>query len=983
METNLNLSTGETRHGFTVNGIVPLPNMNMTAVRLHHGKSGAHMLHLAAADPENLFSVAFRTPPPDDTGLPHILEHTVLCGSKSFPVKDPFVELLKTSLATFLNAFTYPDRTIYPCSSMNAKDFHNLMRVYCDAAFFPIISHDHFRQEGHHLEFAPDGKLIVKGVVYNEMRGVYSDPDGILDRHVQAILFDSNAYGRDYGGDPKVIPQLTYEQFVAFHRSYYHPSNAWIFSYGDVDLASTLEILDREYLGKFDAIALDSTIKPLGRWDKPRQGSFTYPLDADASETSRTDIAVAFATNDRREVLENLAMKVVDMYLLDNAASPLRKALIDSKLGEELGASGHADHQRDTYFVVTLKGSEPDRAGAVEDLIIKTVGEECQKGFDAEKVESALHRLELASREIKPQYPLRLLERVFAAWLYDSDPLEQVDISGHLDSLRDTMRRDPRFLEGVAAKWLVANRHRLRVTLVPDKQYIEKSDRENAQAMAKVLAGMSDAAKKETADIAARLEAMQSEGNTPEALATLPRLSKKDVSPEPLPLDYSVEQIAGRDLLRVPMYAGGIGYFNLNLVLSGLDDDDILLLPSLCDALGKTGAAGLDYAGMAAREAAATGALDFTPGLVPHVDGADKAALRVSVWLKALDADWDKALGIMADRLFRAEFSDRDRLRDIVLQNRMYWRNTIVPAGNAYAALYAASRLTPAQALSERLAGCTQARYVDGMAARLEKLLPDLPDRLAALRDKMLAGATLCGSMLGADASFAASRKWFADNADAFGGTGKRQPLPTVEKESVRIGLAAPADVAFDARVLPAPALADPDAAALVMLGVQLSYGYLWNEVRVKGGAYGVRAGLDGGRGTFAFSSFRDPNIVRTLDSFGSVPAYVAKEMDLSPAGVEQAIIGAVKTLDVPMRPPTAVVTALARHLGGETEAFRRQFRGRLLGLGADGIRSAAAKLFAGLDAGPVCVLSSREKITEENGKTDKPLVIEPLWENA
>ncbi len=975
---------GSILHGFTVIRIAPLAAMDMTAIELRHEKSGARMLHLAAADRENLFSIAFRTPPPDDTGLPHILEHSVLCGSKRFPVKDPFVELLKTSLATFLNAFTYPDRTVYPCSSMNPKDFHNLVRVYCDAVFFPILSEDHFRQEGHHLEFDADGKLMVKGVVYNEMRGVYSDPDGILDRRVQARLFASNAYGRDFGGDPKAIPGLTYAQYLDFHKTYYHPSNAWIFTYGDVDPAATLAILDREFLSGFDAMPLDSGIKPLVRWDAPQQATHAYPLDDDASEQSRTDIALAFAANDRRDVLENLAMKVIDMYLLDNAASPLRKALIDSKLGEELGSSGHADYQRDTFFVVTLKGSEADRADAVEELVLKTAEEECRRGFDAEKVESALHFLELSSREIRPQYPLHLLDRVFAAWLYDSDPLEQVDISGHLDALRAALGRDPRFLEDIARKWLVDNPHRLRVTLVPDKRYLEKSDQENARELAGILAAMSPEERRSLDDTAKRLEAMQSAENSPEALATLPRLGREDVSPDPLPLEYAVETVAGRDCVRVPMYAGGVGYLSVNLVLSGLDDDDLMLLPLLCEALCKTGAAGLDYAAMAEREAAATGALDFSAGMISHVDGADKASLRLNVWLKALDSDWDRALAIMADRLFRADFSDRDRLRDIVLQNRMHWRNSIVPSGNAYAALYAASRLTPAQALAEKLAGCTQARYVDAVAAGLDGgALAALPERLAALRDKVLAGSSPAASVLGSDATYAATRAWLAANAAAFGGDGSRQALPDAAGGAARIGLAAPADVAFDAFALPGPAMSSPDAAALVLLGVQLSYGHLWNEVRVKGGAYGVRASLDGGRGTFAFTSFRDPNIARTLAAFSGVERYIAEEMDLSPGGVEQAIIGAVKTLDAPLRPPTAVATALMRHMGGESAAFMRTFRERLLGLDAAAVRGAAARLFAGAGEGRVCVLSSREKIQEENKKLESPLAVESLWERA
>ncbi len=983
LEVLESLQIGATHHGFRVERITPLPRMMMTAVELRHMKSGAKMLHLAADDAENLFSIAFRTPPPDDTGVPHILEHCVLCGSKRYPVKDPFVELLKTSLATFLNAATYPDRTLYPCASMNPKDFHNLMRVYCDAVFFPLLTEDHFRQEGHHFEITPEGKLTVKGVVYNEMRGVYSDPDGLLDRHVQQLLFESNAYGRDFGGDPKAIPSLTYQQYLQFHRDYYHPSNAWIFTYGNVELPVTLEVLDREYLSKFDARGFDTGIKPLALWDKPRQAAFTYPIDADDSMEGRTDIAVAFATNDKRDVMANLAMKVVNIYLLDNAASPLRKALIDSRLGQELGGSGHADYQRDTFFIVVLKGSEPDRAEAVEDLILKTVKAEVERGFDPGKVESALHRLELSSREIRPQYPLNLMDRVLGTWLYDSDPLGAVDISGHLDELRETLKRDKRLLERTAEQWLLDNTHRLRVTLSPDKEYVEKLDRETSAEMDRLLAGMSAGERREVAEVAARLEKMQSEGNTPEALATLPRLAKSDVSPEPLPLPYEVERAGAGDLLRVPMYAGGIGYLNLALQVSGLTEEELLLLPLLCEAMCKGGAGGMDYAAMAEREAASTGSLDFSAGMITHIDGPDKAVVRVAGWLKALDSEWPQAMSVFSDRLFRPDFTDKERLRDIVLQSRVGWRNQIVPSGNAYASLYAGRNLTPALGFAERLQGCTQARYIDRLASELDSILDSLPGRLDALHKKILAGATPIAAVLGADSTYAVVREWCAANADTFAGNGGRQQPFGPLGGSDRVGLAAPADIAYAACVMPGPSVADPMAPALVLLGTQLSFGYLWNEVRVKGGAYGVRASLDGGRGSFNFSSYRDPNIERTLGVYLKAQGFVDDEMDLSPQGVEQAVIGTFKQLDAPMRPSSAVLTALSRYASGETEAFRREFRSRLLGLAGEDIKKAADKVFSSMGGAPVCALSSREKLTEENAKMERPLDIEPLWEHA
>lgn len=978
------LKPGDTVHNFTVTRVTPLPDMNFHAYELKHPKSGARMLHIAADDPENLFSVAFRTPPEDDTGLPHILEHSVLCGSKRYPVKDPFVELLKTSLATFLNAFTYPDRTCYPCASMNPKDFHNLMRVYCDACFFPTLSEDHFRQEGHHYEFNPDGNLAIKGVVYNEMRGAYSSPDRIMMRHVEHILFASNAYGKDSGGDPKAIPQLTYQQYLNFHKSYYHPSNSWIFTYGDVALTETLEILDSEYLGKFDAISLDSTIKPLVRWTAPQTASFTYPIDREDSQGSRTDIAVTYATNDRRDVLDNLAMDVIDLYLLDNAASPLRKALIDSKLGEELGSSGHYDYQRDTLFQITLKGSEPERAQAVEDLILDVIRRECANGFDKEKVESALHQLELASREIRPEYPIDLLERVFAAWLYDTDPLSQVDIALDLDNLRQTIRENPNYLEAVAKRWLVDNPHRLRMTLIPDVEFVEKTESEYKARLDATLAKMSEAEKKKVAETAERLEEMQSEGNSPEALATLPRLALSDLSPDPLPLDHETAKVAGFDFLTVPMYSGGIGYLDLGMRLSGLSDDEVMLLPFFCNALGKIGAAGLNYADMASREAASIGALDFVAGLTPHVDGADKAVLRMTAWLKALDPDWEKALGILTDRLFRADWHDIDRLRDIILQSRMSWRNRIVPSGHSYASLYAAQSVTPALTLAERLSGCTQARYIDKLANSVSDKdgLMSLANRLAALGQKILAGATPSASTIGPDASVALSRRWLEENAGQFTGRGQMQPLPQPVTAKPRIGLAAPSEVSYAAVAMPAPAMSDPDAAALVLLGMQLRFGFLWNEIRVKGGAYGAFATYDGARGSFNFASYRDPNILRTLASFAASADFIAKDMDLSADGLEQAIIGATKNLDTPKRPPTAVVTALTRHLSGETEEFRKQFRSRLLGLTKDDVRSAAAKVFAHVKDSPVCVLSSRERLEEENKIAgDMPFAIEPLWE--
>ncbi len=970
--------------GFTVVRVEDIPDMELRSIELVHNKSGARHLHLASMDSEKLFSVAFRTPPPDDTGLPHILEHSVLCGSRRYPLKELFVELNKYSMATYINASTYPDRTLYPCASMNHTDFTNLMRVYADAAFFPLLLKDHFRQEGHHFEILADGSLDIKGVVYNEMRGYYSDPDIILQRHIEQILFAGNAYSNDSGGDPDVIADLTFEDFVNFHKTYYHPSNSWILTYGDSDLPAVLDILDKEYLSKFEAMKIESTIKPLPRWENPKSAVYSYPIDKDEDPTRKTDVAVAFSTNDRRDLMETLAMKVISSYLLDNSASPLRKSLIDSKLGEELGGSGYLDWQRDTWFVVVLKGSEEENAKPVEDLCLDVLRHEVENGFNKEKVAASLRELELTAREIRPQYPLKLMANVFASWLYDSDPLSQLRVGQCLDDLHAAINNQPGYLEEIARKHLLDNPHRLRIALVPDGNFAAEKEKARADRLKRVLDGMSPAEKDEVRRVAKELEDVQSAPNAPEAVATLPRLKRSDVSPNPIPLEFSQEKAGGFDILDVKVQSGGIDYLQICLDLGYMDEELLDYLPLFAETLGKCGAAGFDYAEMAEREAACTGGVEFAAGITSHIDGPERARLRMTGWLKALGGDWPRALAVLADRMFKPEFTDKNRLKDIVLQSRIGWRNQIVPMGSRYAGLYSSQYLNPAAALSERLDGCTQARFVERLAESIDANLDTIIDRFEAIRHDIAARAVLYASQVGSRDAFGETIAWLDRNAPYFKRDKHtlRPPMPEKGSSPRRIGLAASSDVNYVAAALPAPPEGSPDSPALRLLGEQLTFGYLWNEIRIKGGAYGVGAVNMGARGAFQLYSFRDPSINRTLDIYGSLPNYVATQMDLSPEEVEQAIIGTIKTLDHQVRASSAAPLALMRWLGGETEEFRRKYRSTLLGLTAADVKKAADTVFKHLADAPICVMSNREKLSAENmADNSRTLVIESLWD--
>lgn len=970
---NLLLSPGDERHGFVVEEITPLPELRCVAYRMTHRKSGARTLHLHADDPENLLALAFRTPPPDHTGLPHILEHTALCGSRKYPVKDPFVELLKTSLATFLNAMTYPDKTVYPCASMVERDFFNLAGVYCDAVFHPRLTEAHFKQEGHHFDFEEPGNtespLIIKGIVYNEMKGAYSDLDGILHRDMSAGICPDNAYGYDSGGNPDYIPTLTYEQFVRFHQTYYHPMNALIFLYGNIPTEAHLEFLDRTCLGEFERIEIDTGIASQPRWSAPRRAAYPYPIGPEDDPQNKSAVVMTFLTNDVTDATKSLSMNILDYYLLGNAASPLRKALIDSKLGQELTSSGYLDWQRDTLFTVGLKGTEPERTDAIVELVQSVCAKLADEGLAKEKIEAAFHRLELSSSEIGGMYPLRLMDRAYNSWLYDSDPLYHLRLKEHLAELRGRYEAEEGFFEKQLRELIVENPHHTVYTYSPDKDYMAKKEDASRKKMVSVKAGMGEEDLSRIAAEAAELDQVQSQPNSPEALATLPKLALSDIPPEPFELDTTRHEAGGAPLLYTDIFSNGLSYLNLAFDLSGIDEELIDFLPLYTEAFRKMGAGNDDYVRMAEREAASTGGVGAGVYASGRVDDANHVQPFLTISSRALDAKLPEMLEILSDKILRGDLTDLERLKDVVLQGRVGRRSSIVPSGSHFASLYAARNLSRNCCIEERLGGVTQIQLFDKLADHFDSMRDEVVEKLARIRELFQARGRLIASFVGAEPQFAALKEYLS----GFIGSLRDESPPTETSEfaqaaGARDGLATPADVAFVARAFPAAGRDHPDAPVLLLLGTNLSYGYLWDRIRVKGGAYGAHAGYNALNGTFTYSSYRDPFIKETLDAYRGVAEYIENRMDLSAEGVGQAIIGTVKTLDRPIRPGQAVGTALGRHLNGDTPEARKRFRARLLEItGADLRRVSHEILGPALQSSPICVLSSREKLTAAN----------------
>lgn len=979
------LAVGGIIHGFRITRIVPLPEMRAAAYGAEHIRSGARFLHLHAEDPENLFAVGFRTPPPDDTGLPHILEHTVLCGSRRYPVKDPFVELLRTSLATFLNAMTYPDRTIYPCASMNEKDFFNLAGVYCDAVFHPRISRDHFRQEGWHLAFAdppdPSGRLVVKGVVYNEMKGVYSDLDGIIDRELMKNLFPANAYGRDYGGSPEAVRDLTYEQFRRYHRTRYHPANALVFLYGSIPTSRHLAFLDREYLSAFARRPVDTAIAPQPAWRQPRTVRRPYPISPGESPRAKTAVVAAFRTGRNIRPVETLSLHVLSHYLLGNAASPLRKALIDSRLGEELTESGYSSSQRDTCFAVGLKGSEPERAEKILELVLDTCARQASRGLDREKLESSFHGLELSSLEIKDHYPLRLMDRAFESWAASGDPLVWMRLNRHIREVRRRWESEPGYFEDFLRRRIVENPSRVLLVFPPDPGLAGRKERSERRRMKKLKDSLSSAERSRIARRARRLELTQAAPNPPEALAALPRLAPADVPAEPFELPTAVDTVAGRPFLATDLFSNGLTYLALAFDLRGLDVRDYPYLALFTDALTEMGAAGRDFATMADREAACSGGVDSDLSVAGIA--SDHRAVRpyLTVFCRALDSKLPEMLSMLFDRLTACDLSDRDRLRDVILQGKVARRSRVIPAGNSFAVSLASRGLSRNCGLNEQLKGLEGVRRFERFPADFARSPAGIEERLTSIRDFLQSRRRITLSAVGGEQSLGAVRGWYRSLL----GESREEEItpgrtPVFSPVPPRIGIAVPSEVAFVARALPAVPYTDPSAPALLLLSQGLSYGYLWEKVRVLGGAYGCAAAYDGPRGVFSFSSYRDPNIVETLRAYDGVGDYIEKEMDLTKDGIEQAIIGAVKTLDRPIRPGQAVELALLRHLRGTTPARIRKFRRRLLSLTGEEIRRAAQEIIRpNLATAPICVIANREKLQAAVPKLGEEIFITDL----
>ncbi|MEO8758612.1 MAG: insulinase family protein [Devosia sp.] len=943
-----------------------IPEIASDVTLYRHRKTGAEVLSFVNDDENKVFGVTFKTPPEDSTGVAHILEHSVLCGSRKYPVKKPFVELMKSSMSSFLNAMTFPDKTAYPVASQNLQDFYNLVDVYLDAVFFPIISEDTFRQEGWHYE--ADGTqmpLSFKGVVFNEMKGVYSSPASVLGKLSQQSLYPDNAYGVNSGGDPKAIPDLTYHYFKNFHKRFYHPSNARIVFYGDDPAGRRFEMLD-EYLSQFEAAPVDATVKLQPRWTAPRHIESTYAA-TEAEPGKKTGMVTVNWMLDELDNPETvIALNVLEHILVGNAASPLRKALTESGLGEGLTGSGLADDFRQPYFTVGLKGIDEADGPKVEALILETLARLAKDGIDPLTIEAAMNGFEFALRENNTgSFPrgMALMFRTMRNWLHGGDPFESLTYEKPLAALKQHLSAGARVFETLIEKTLVNNPHRTTVLLKADLALADEEVGEERARLDAVAAALNEDEREDVVEITAKLKALQDEVDTPEALAKIPTLGLKDLDRANKPIPIERDSLNGARLYTHALPTNGVIYLDLAFDLRRVPAEYIPYLSIFSRALFQTGTAKEDFVSLTQRIGRSTGGVSASRSI-----GVMRDTKTTTAWLfvrgKAVPDKAEELLSILSDVLTSAQFNNRERIKQMLLEEKAGIESSLSGRGSGIVAGRVSAAFNEAAWANEQSGGIEYLFFLRNLIKRVDTDWAGIEATLYRLRDILIDRKSMVVNVTTEAAiwtSFAPQLGTFI--ADLPATLGAPLGWPTAKPKSE--GLTFPGAVNFVGKGANLYDLGYVHTGATTVALRHLNTTYIWDKVRVQGGAYGGGAGFDPFSGGLIFTSYRDPNLLSTLEAYDGAAAYL--KQGVGDQDLVRSIIGAIGQIDTYRLPDAKGFVSLMWELTGNTEDNRQQRREEVLGATAKDFKRLGDVLDGVAKTGKVSVLGSEAAIKAAN----------------
>ncbi len=941
--------------------------LNLEYQEFRHTPTGARHIHLASDDPHNAFLVAFLTVPKDSSGVAHILEHTALCGSRRFPVRDPFFMMTRRSLNTFMNALTASDWTAYPFASLNRKDFMNLLDVYLDAAFFPQLHPLDFAQEGHRLDFAqphdPASDLVFKGVVFNEMKGAMSSPVQRLGQVVESALFPTITYHHNSGGEPAHIPQLTHEQLVAFHRRHYHPSNAVFMTYGDVPAVELQHQFETKVLGDFTALDVaDLAIPPEQRYPAPKTVTAHYALAKTEKSAKKTHVVLGWLlgrNDDPRAVLEG---KLLSDVLLDNSSSPLRHALETSPLGTAPSPlCGFDESTREMTFCVGLQGSEADRAEAVEQLILETLTRVAAEGVPHEAVAAMLHQLEIKQREITGDgfpYGLQLLMRALTPAIHGGDPVALLDLDARLVQLRQDIE-NPSFIKDLCRQLLLDNPHRVRVVMAPDTALGDAQLAAEKAQLATIQAALDEASRQQIQQLNADLAARQAQEDDP---TVLPKVTRADVGDMRLFARAEHGQFGRTPLAFYPQGTNGLVYQQVIVELPEMPEALVEKLPLFNSLLTELGCGGADYLGTQARQAAECGALSARSLFHPQRTAARPVEGVWSLSTKGLYSRLDGLNSLFTDSFFHPRFDEAQRVRELIGQMRTRRESSITGRGHSLALLAANAGLSPLAAWNHRwdgLAGIQWIKQLDDAVQQDDAALDALLQDLRAIHERLLAAPRQLLLVAEAAQQARVTGALTADWADTPNAVARLQ----LHAPSRRVyeGWSTSTAVNFCAMAFSTDAAPPEDHAALRVLGEFLRNGYLHRAIREQGGAYGGGASYNDDTASFRFYSYRDPRLTETLADFREAVSWLQQHPHEEQA-LEEAVLGVIGGIDKPGSPAGEAMAAFFLELFGRDEGFCRQRREALLHVTvADLQRVAAAYLQP--EAAQVAVVSSAERL--------------------
>jgi Zn-dependent M16 (insulinase) family peptidase len=957
-------------YGFEELRRVNLAEINSQARHYRHVNTGAELLSIVNDDENKAFGITFRTPPSDSTGIAHILEHSVLCGSRKFPVKDPFMRLAQGSLNTFLNAMTFADKTTYPTASQNLQDFYNLIDVYIDAVLHPRLTREIFEQEGWHYELeSPEKPLIYQGVVFNEMKGAYSSPDALLFKLSQQAIFPDNIYSLDSGGDPAVIPDLTYEAFRAFHKRYYHPSNARIYFYGDDDPQERLRLLEAR-LSDFSAEKVDSGIALQPRFRTPRRVENTYAA-GEHPETAKSHVTLNWMLDEVREPEVALALTVLRQILTGTPASPLHKALIDSGLGEEVISTTDFDFRQPVVHC-GLKGIDAEDAGMVETLILDTLESLATKGFEKATVEAALNTIEFRLRENNSgRFPrgLSLMLRTLTNWLYDLDPLDRIAFQAPLARVKARITKGERMFEELARTKLIDNLHRATVLLRPDPGKAAREAAEERERLDAVHTKLSRVDLDRLAAHIAELKRWQETPDKPEAIATIPSLKLSDLPKRNGVIPVDITQIDGVEVLTHDLFTNGILYLDLAFDLHALPGDKLPLVEVLGRALLETGAGAQDFVALSEHIGRSTGGIRAST-FISAMRGNPSSVARLVLRAKVVPDKADELITILRNVLLSAHLEDHDRVLQIVLEEKASAESNLAPLGHLMTGRRICAQFSEDGWVQEQVGGLSYLLALRTIAARIEEDWASVAADLVDMYRRLVTRARLVVNVT-ADAGtlerFAPKLQDLVSALPAapFGADPAPWPCHLAGTDE---GFTIPAKVNYVAKGGHFGALGFKPAGSALAVVRFLATTYLWDKVRLQGGAYGGTCRYDRLSGIFAYQSYRDPNLMRTIDVFDKAAEHL-RTVPLGNDDIKRSIIGTIGDIDTYLLPDAKGLASLQHYLAGDNEAARQQMRDEVLLTTPTDFRAFSAALTAVAREGRVVVLGPESAIGAANAE--------------